>query len=109
MEFFIPAATSDQQRDEVYDAIRKHVGDFAGLSQRRIRLLEWRHEGKQYRAEVGKKTNFNGEPVIAILYDEVRDLYHVCTPNRGVVRGGSIFAGGGHLISEVEDFTPAMV
>ena len=95
MRFFIPFAESDEMRDHTYDAIKKHLGQEAGatFSDREIRLLRWRHDGREHEAEVGKETTFNNEPVIAILYEPMRDLYHVCTPNRGVLRGISILAG----------------
>lgn len=105
MEFFIPFAENDEVRDHTYDAIKKHLGQAAGaaFSGRRIQRLQWRHDGKEYRAEVGKETAFNGEPVIAILYEPLRDLYHVCTPSRGVVRGISILAGA-NSVSGSTDF-----
>jgi hypothetical protein len=105
MKFHIPAADSPEQEARVYDSIKKHLGQELGaqFSDRRIRTLWWHHDGKEYTAEVGKTTSFNGEMVIAILYEQLRDLYHVCTPNRGVIRGGSILAGG-HTVSVHEDF-----
>jgi len=105
MQFFIPAATTDQQRDEVYASIKKHLGEnlCADFSARRIRVLQWVHAGKHHEAEVGKQTSFNGEIVVAILYEPLRDLYHVCTPDRGVLRGGSILAGA-HSVRGSLDF-----
>ena len=54
-------------------------------------------------AEVGKPTTFNGETVVAILHEPERNLYHICTPNRGVIRDLSILASGPH-ITEISDF-----
>ena len=44
-------------------------------------------DGKAYNAEVGSPHGLNGEPVVAVLHEPQRSLYHVCTTNRGVVRG----------------------
>lgn len=95
MKFFIPAADSATSEQKMYEAIKLHLGEGLGakFSERRIRILQWRHDGKQYEAEVGKITLFNNELVFAILYDPSRKLYHVCTQNRGVERDQSILAG----------------
>lgn len=95
MKFFIPAAESPEKEQEVYNAIKEFLGKELGasFSDRRVRVLRWVHEGTEHEAEVGKATAFNGEVVVAILYEPARNLYHVCTLNRGVVRGTSILAG----------------
>lgn len=62
-------------------------------------------DGKAYNAEVGSPHGLKGEPVVAVLHEPQRSLYHVCTTNRGVVRGGSILVGEGSVKS-VEDFDP---
>ncbi|MBD2504689.1 hypothetical protein [Anabaena azotica] len=103
MKFFIPGANSLESEQNVYESIKLNLGKGRGVefSERRIRMLKWRHDGKQYEAEVGEFTSFNNEPVIAILFDPQRKLYHVCTPNRGVLRDTSVLAGE----SSVIDFT----
>ena len=95
MKFFIPAAKDAEQERSVYGGIKKFLGEELGaeISERKVRCLRWHHEGKSHEAEVGKETGFNRELVIAILYEPSRKLYHVCTPNRGVLRGMSIQAG----------------
>lgn len=105
MKFFLPHATDEAQAESVYDAVRKFLTQEMGAecSPRRIRLLEYVHDGKHYRAEVGQVHSMNKEPVIAILYEPFRRLYHICTPNRGVVRGGSIMAGESS-VHHAEDF-----
>ena len=100
MKFFIPAADSAKSEKMVYEAIKLHLG--GEFSDRRIRILQWRHNGEQYEAEVGKVTSFNNEIVIAILYAPSQKLYHVCTPNRGVVRGISILAGEHSVFGMIE-------
>ena len=109
MKFFIPAADSPEAVERVYSAIKQFLSEQAGatFSERRICFLRWWHDGKEYIAEVGKPTPFNGEIVVAILYehDPGRNLYHVCTQNRGVVRGMSILAGGA-FVEDSADFDP---
>lgn len=105
MKFFIPGARSEEEAVKVYRAIKAHLrqGLGARFADRKVRLLRWRHDGKKYEAEVGKCTSFNDEIVIAILYEPKRNLYRVCTPNRGVLRGMSILAGGQSVFT-VADF-----
>lgn len=105
MQFFIPGADSPELAESVYactkEFLKKELG--AELSHIRICSLSWGQDGKNYTAEVGKPTTFNGELVIAILYDDGRKLYHVCTPNRGVGRGGSILAGSSS-VTDLQEF-----
>jgi hypothetical protein len=105
MKFFIPAAKDKEQEQNVYQGIRKFLSEELGavFTDRKVFSLRYRHDGKDYYAEVGKTHSLNGEPVIAILYEELRKLYHVCTTNRGVLRGGSILVGQ-HEVREVLDF-----
>jgi hypothetical protein len=95
MKFFIPGADSPEQEQRVYDSIKAHLGKELGatFSDQRIYSLRWKNDGRDYLAEVGKPTDFNGELVIAILLEQQRKMFHVCTPNRGVVRGMPILAG----------------
>jgi hypothetical protein len=95
MKFFIPAADNPEMEASVYSSIRQHLTTELGadFNDRKIHSLDWHHNGEPQYAEVGKPTRINGELVVAILYEPGRRLYHVCTPNRGVVRGGSILAG----------------
>lgn len=99
-KFFIPGADSLESEQEVYNAIKLHLG--GEFSKRRVRILQWKHDGKQYEAEVGKITSFNNEVVIAILYDSSGKLYHVCTPNRGVLRDISILAGESSVFGVID-------
>jgi len=105
MKFFIPAAKDAAQEKEVYEGTRKFVSQQMGakLSPRRIYRLEFVHEGKAYTATVGETFERLDERVIAILLDTVRDLYFICTPNRGVLRGDPYLAGSSEIRS-VEDF-----
>lgn len=93
--FFIPFAKDDAQTQSVYSAIKEFLSKELGaqFSELKVFALEYVHDGKEYYAEVGKNHSLNGEPVIAILYEPLRRLYHVCTTNRGVVRDMSILVG----------------
>jgi hypothetical protein len=99
MKFFIPGADSPESEERIYEAIKSQLS--VQLSDRRIRLIRWRHDGRKHEAEVGRTTSLNNEQVIAIFYDERRRLYHICTPNR-CARGGAILAGEASVIGVIE-------
>jgi len=104
MKFFIPEAKTEAQEESVYNAIKKFLGEHgASFDNRKIFSLRYTHDGKEYYAEVGKTHKLNGEPIIAILHEPKRSLFHVCTTNRGVVRGISIMVGANSVMS-CEDF-----
>jgi len=105
MKFFIPAAEDKCQEQRVYSAIKEFLGSELGVEfdNRRIFSLRYVHDGKEYYAQVGESHTLNGEPVVAILYESARRLYHVCTTNRGVARGGSILVGESSVKAS-EDF-----
>jgi hypothetical protein len=107
MKFFVPAADSVEQEQWIYASIKAYLGKglSARFSDRRVRFLRWWQDGREHVAEVGKPTTLNGETVVAILHEPARNLYHVCTPNRGVIRDLSILASGQH-VTEIRDFAP---
>lgn len=107
VKFFIPAAKDKAQEQGVYASIKEFLGKELGavFDQRRVFNMHYVHNGKKYVAEVGKQDFSNGEPIVAILHEPARNLYHVCTTNRGVVRGMSILVGAGSVKS-CEDFEP---
>ena len=104
MKFFIPAADSPEQEQRVYGSIKNFLGKELGarFSDSRIYSLRWWLDGIKYFAEVGKPTHFNSETVVAILHEPGRNVYHVCTGNRGVLRGMPILASS--LRAERVDF-----
>ncbi len=105
MKFFIPLAKDEQETNSVYDGIKQFLTKELGaiFTDDKIRSLRYTHEGTEYYAEVGSQHALNGEPVIAILYDGSRDLYQVCTPNRGVARDMPILVGH-HTVWDIEYF-----
>ncbi|MCF1462637.1 hypothetical protein FS827_15095 [Agrobacterium vitis] len=90
--FFIPAATSPEHAEQVYESIRLHIS--APANGPRIRALSWRHSGQNMHCEVGSPApayyQTGTEPVVAIF--DTGNLYFVCTPSRGVLTGGPIHA-----------------
>jgi len=105
LKFFVPGSAAPDAEQEMYDGIKAflRLGHDAEVSDRRIRQLRWWREGTRYAAEVGVPTSFNGEEVIAIFFEGARNVYHVCTVNRGVLQGASILVGAGS-VSSFEDF-----
>jgi len=102
MRFFIPNATSPQEAEHTWEAVRKFEHEQTGwpVAERRIYRLRYRHDGQDLIAEVGQPDARTGETVIAILSSRT---YLVCTPTRGVVRGEPILVGHNE-VCEVEDF-----
>lgn len=98
-DFFIPLAKDKEQEKRVLNSIiefnKEQLG--AEVDSQRIQKLDYTHDGKNYIAEVGKPHIYNKELVIAILHDELRKLYLVCTPNRGVVGGIPILVGNNEV------------
>jgi hypothetical protein len=93
MKFFLPGVKDPAQAEEIYAQIRGRAKGLE-ISDRRIFRLEYKDEGKDWIAEVGRIELVNGqelrhgELVIAILDAGV--TYLVCTPNLGVLRGQPI-------------------
>lgn len=105
MEFFIPAVNSTCERDRVYEAIKRHLTDELGadFAARRIRTLHYTHNRKDYTAVVGQEESGGEGIVVAILFDQKRSLYLVCTPYRGVIKGSPIMVGE-HDVKAAVDF-----
>lgn len=105
MKFFIPAAKDAAQAEEVYASIRKFNSEQMGatLSPRRIYRLSGVHNGKPFTATVGEPFESLRQVVVAILLDTSRDLFFICTADRGVIRGEP-YLSGAHEIRGAEDF-----
>lgn len=91
--FFIPNAADDAERDRVYDAIVRFNGVPAP---QRFYSISYYHNARHLVATVGEPDPLEGNTVIAILRDGSYQNapYLICTPDRGVIRGGPIFADG---------------
>lgn len=94
-EFFVPIAEEmDETDEELLEAITMFLEDqsFGPFSEDRIESIEYmdpesRFDFDEVEANVGDMLRTTGERVEAILYDEDRDEYLICTPNRGVTEG----------------------
>jgi hypothetical protein len=93
VQFFIPHAEDSEQAERVYDAIAKFNG--AAVSNVRIASLSWRHNGMAMSCSIGEPLptyyRTGDEPVLAIL--DCGNVYKVCTPSRGGLRGDAVLAG----------------
>ena len=96
MKFFVPAAKDEEEAESVYEAIAKFVNGV--VAEERIWKLNWKHNGMDMEAEVGKPLHHyyqtGQEPVLAII--DCGAYYSVCTKNRGGVRGEPVLAGKDH-------------
>jgi len=109
-EFRVPGAEeTDMTDEELYEAIINFAEQsFGTISDERIEGIRFREQDPKYEqdvidVDVGDIFPITGEPIEAILYDESRDLYLVCTPTRGVAEGTPILVGH-EKIREVRHF-----
>jgi hypothetical protein len=93
MKFFVPGSKDDIGAESVYEAFAKFID--APITKKRIWKLKWCHNGNNMSCEVGKRimgdSRFVDSPVLAIF--DCGNLYKICTPNRGGIRGEPILAG----------------
>ena len=105
-EVHVPGADGLETTDEeLYEAIVQFAEESQGakVSDDRIQGIRYRepdpkYEKDMYEIEVGEHHPINNEMIEAILLDELRDCYLVCTPNRGVARGMPILVGDEKII-----------
>jgi hypothetical protein len=107
MRFFVGCAFDLKTRESVYEATREYVSKDLGveLSDRRVYQIFGIRNGIAFEAKVGEAFERFCEPVIAILFDEGTNLYYVCTPNRGGMRGVPYLFESSEL-QYVADFEP---
>lgn len=98
--FHVPGAEEIDMRDEeLYESIVKFAEQsFGEISDERIEGIRYRepdpkYDKESYDVNVGDVFPITGETIEAILYDESRDLYLICTPTRGVAHGIPILVG----------------
>ena len=105
MKFFVPRAESLDRAMIIQMDVRHHLAALlsARLDARRVFRLKHAHDGRECEAQVGRAYEPTGEEVLLIFHELGRKLYHVCTLNRGVRRGQSIFVGENE-VHECEDF-----
>ena len=105
MREFIPGAESDEQRDRLRAAIvekleKTHNVRFGPERVCRLRLAQG---GDVSDVSVGQPHPVTRDPVLVILWEDERALYHICT-QRSVTTGIPILAPL-HSVREVEYFT----
>lgn len=94
MPFFVPNTTSQQQAEEVYDAVRRFLADNGWpTADERYESLSFQHDGKAYALTVGERHYELPEQVMLILRAEGTQNFYVCTPNRGTARGAPYLIG----------------
>jgi hypothetical protein len=93
MKFFLPAAADEAQAERVYQALAEQYQ--AIVTNKRIYQLQWRHSRQDMSCTVDEKLpayyKTGDEPVIVIL--DCGNLFKICTPSRGVLRGEPVLAG----------------
>jgi hypothetical protein len=93
-KFFIPAAESAEQAQEIYEAISK-FNNLAVADEQRIESVTWQAEGKTVECIVGKpfpaSHEAGHEPIMAILQSGVSFL--VCSASRGGLWGKPVVVG----------------
>ena len=101
MEFFVPAAKDNAQAKRVWAATRKFAEQNLQrtVSDRRIFSVAYRHNGREYYAEVGKPDPRVEETVLVILES---NPFLVCTQNRGVIRGLPVLVGRDEILRIVD-------
>lgn len=92
-QFFVPAASSAEEALKVYEATRQFSEEQLGrkTKPKRIERICFDHDGHTWEAVVGEQFTEINELVIAIF--EMDQLFIVCTPNRGVLRGEPYLVG----------------
>jgi hypothetical protein len=90
MKFFVPNTDSDAEAERVLEGIAKFVGAY--VPARRIFKLLYRHNNREFVAEVGQPIaayyEEGNQPVFAIL--PFAGGYAICLPLRGVAKGDPI-------------------
>jgi len=93
MKFFVPFSKDTKQAEKVYSSIIKFNN--AIQTDKRIFKLSFYDNNKRIVAEVGQPVHGSNKAgdqlVIAIV--ETKDIYCICLPTRGVLKGVPIYVG----------------
>src|SRR5262245_40343668 len=90
--FFVPFANETEQAERVWQDTKRFMEEQGHqVLDRRIYQLTYSHDGTRYHDAIGEVNRAIGERVLVIL--DAGNLFLVCTPNRGVIRGGPILVG----------------
>ncbi len=92
MKFFVPAANSSEQAENIWQATFDFmVSQGFSPTERRIYSMKYWHNGKECFDKVGEKDRYGHEIILIML--ETPSVYLCCTANRGVLRGEPILTG----------------
>jgi hypothetical protein len=107
-KFFLPGPGPAEGFDpeDIYEGIRKgaELDTSRKATDRRIFKLRYRHNGRDYEAEVGKPDPIDGDMVFAIL--DMGDLFTIRCRIRGVAKVGEPILVGKGDAYEVVEFDP---
>lgn len=102
MEFTVPAAHSLDDALDIFNGVKKYMNMQGHYPfDKPVQWIEYTHNGIKETAEVNQFTVVNKERVILIF--ECENLFLICTPERGVIRGEPILVGR-HEIKKVVYF-----
>lgn len=91
--FFLPGSTEPEVAEAIYLGTSKNLHGET-VPERRIQRIDYVHDGRRYRAEVGQQDQRGQGTVMAIFGpSSPRNLYYVTTLERGVLRGEPIMVG----------------
>lgn len=104
MKFFVPNAGTFQQEQLVYRTLCANIENNTGaqLSNRRVHSISYRHSGVDRFAVVGESDPIENELILGIIFEPSRNVYHVCTPNRGLLVGPTILVGANDVYEHVD-------
>ncbi|WP_404593565.1 hypothetical protein [Paenarthrobacter histidinolovorans] len=91
--FFIPGAPDQEAAEIIYEGAAKNLhGETVPAA--RIQRLDYTHERRTLRAEVGQPEP-RGEGIVMAIYgpSSLRNLYYVVTLNRGMYAADPIMVG----------------
>ena len=108
-DFHVPAAEdSDATDEEFYDGIVQHYENEGGyVDDMRIEGIRYYDDhpsqDREININVGDTFPLNNERVEAILHDDNRGLYLICTQSRGVASGMPFLIGSDET-REIREF-----
>jgi hypothetical protein len=108
VRFFIPQIPDEAEAENLRNASKLFCEQetLFLISERRIQKLRYVHERKERTAQVGEVHGRIGETVLLIFESSTlvgAKVYLVCSPNRGVLRGGPMLVGQEEVL-EIVDF-----
>ncbi|WP_395405747.1 hypothetical protein ACHMXB_22555 (plasmid) [Arthrobacter sp. UC242_113] len=95
--FFMPGTQDEETAEIIYSGAAKNLHG-ESVPAARIQRLDYTHEGRKLRAEVGQPESRGEGPVMAIYGpSSLRNLYYVVTLNRGMYAADPIMVGSNEV------------